>query len=52
MWHDGLSHVFCKAAQPSKQDHEISSVRFGTAEIIPRICHRELLFGSFDAQTT
>jgi hypothetical protein len=32
MWHDGLSHIFCKAAQWRKKDHGISWDTFGMNE--------------------
>jgi hypothetical protein len=45
-----FSHIFCKAAQTSQQDHGISWATFGMVEIIPKVRHRELLFGSFGVQ--
>jgi hypothetical protein len=45
-----VSHIFYKADQKSNQDHGISWVTFGVAEIIPMVTHREMLFARFGAQ--
>lgn len=42
-----FSHIFCKAAQTSDEDHRISRVTFGMVEIIPKVNHREVVVRQF-----
>ena len=41
------SHISCKAAQPSEQDHGIFWVAFGMVEIIPKVNHGEVVVRQF-----
>jgi hypothetical protein len=45
-----FAHIVCQADETSKQDHRISWLTFGMAEIIPNESQCELLFDSFGVQ--